>query len=319
MPMWISSAIASLTAWLLCGMLLAGFGRWLFTRMGAFVLRSHGARRLHFEEAPRLYTLLSHLSIAARLPAPRLYVVRREQPNAFSLGAGPRAAHLILTSAALDELDEAELCALVAHELAHIARGHTRRATLVAALVAMTERCATRAGWRGRTPGLSSRLIRSVRRLGTPLERDFVADRVAARLLGEAQDLATLLDRLKAHASWSGPGVLADAGLPFTAPAGEEAAGSVLDERIHRLQRVADAQHARRAKPILRRFLHRGSRFHPRVEAPGRRARVHPLRGKRLARLDGGSRSGPGLPPSSPGGTRPPVRPHGPPAAPYLS
>ncbi|RKH20746.1 hypothetical protein D7X74_03150 [Corallococcus sp. CA047B] len=316
MPMWISSAIASFTAWLLCGMLLAGFGRWLSTRMGPFVLRCHGARRLHFEEAPRLYTLLAHLSIAARLPAPRLYVVRRKQPNAFSLGAGPRAAHLVLTSAALDELDEAELCALVAHELAHIAQGHTRRATLVAALVAMTVRCATRAGWRGGTPGLLTRLTRRLRRLGMPPARDFVADRVAAGLLPEAQDLAALLRRLKAHASWSEPDVLTDTGLPFTAPAGEEDAGSVLDERIHRLQRVAAAQHARRAKPILRRFLRRGSRFHPRVEAPGRRTRVHPLRGKRLTRLDDGSRSGTRLPPSNPGGTRPPARLGGPPATP---
>ncbi|MCY1036115.1 M48 family metalloprotease [Corallococcus sp. BB11-1] len=323
--MWISFAIAAFTAlWLgvmllqdgLHGvsvlMVLAGFGRWLYTRMDAFVLRVHGARRLHFEEAPRLYTLLAHLSIAARIPSPRLYVMRREQPNAFCLGAGPRAAHLVLTSAALEELDEAELCALVAHELAHIARGHTRRATLVAALVAMMARCAKRAGWRG---GTSGRFARFADRMGAPLERDFIADRDAAGLLGEAQDLAALLGRLKAHAPWSGPRALSDAGLGFTVPAGDETWERALDERIHRLQRVADEQHTRRAKPILRRSLHRGSRFHPRVEVPGRRTRVHPLRGKRLTRMDGGSRSGPRLPPGSPRGTHPPDRTGGPPAA----
>ncbi|WP_158623372.1 M48 family metallopeptidase [Corallococcus sp. CA053C] len=294
--MWIPSAIASFTASLLGLMLtleglhgvsalmaLAGFGRWLYTRMDAFVLRRHGARRLHFEEAPRLHTLLAHLSIAAKVPRPRLYVMRREQPDAFSLGAGPRAAHLVLTSAALDELDEAELCALVAHELAHIAKGHTRRATLVAALVAMTVRGAKCPEW----------VARMVRRVGTPPERDFVADRAAARLLGDAHDLAALLARLRER----GPSRRSDVGLPFTVPAVE----GILDERIHRLRSVAAEQHARRAKAILRRSHPRGSRFHPRVEAPRRRTWVQPWRGKRITRLDGGSRSGPRNSPRTPG------------------
>ncbi|RKH45373.1 M48 family metallopeptidase [Corallococcus llansteffanensis] len=303
--MWISSAITSFTASLLGLMLtleglhgvsvlmvLAGFGRWLYTRMDAFVLRCHGARRLHFEEAPRLHTLLAHLSIAAKVPRPRLYVMRREQPNAFSLGMGPRDSHLVLTSAALDELDEAELCALIAHELAHIARGHTRRATVVAALVAMTVRGAKCPAW----------VARGVRRMGTPPEQDFVADRAAARLMGEANDLASLLARLKERATRSGPVLRSDVGLPFTAPAVDGTSETVLDERIHRLRSVAAEQRAGRAKAILRRSHHQGSRFHPRVEAPRRRTRVQPWRGKRLARLDGGSRSGTRR---SPGGTAP--------------
>ncbi|RKH36928.1 M48 family metallopeptidase, partial [Corallococcus sicarius] len=266
MPMWTPFDVASFTASLLGLMLtveglhgvsalmvLAGFGRWLYTRMDAFVLRCHGARRLHFEEAPRLHTLLAHLSIAAKVPRPCLYVMQREQPNAFSLGAAPQAAHLILTSAALDELDEAELCALLAHELAHISRGHTRRATLVAALAAMTARVTSRFGW----------VARAVQRVGTPAERDFVADRVAATILGEANHLAALLTRLKDRATWSGPALLSDVGLPFTAPAADGTSEAVLDERIHRLRSVAAEQHARRAKAILRRPHHRGSRFHP--------------------------------------------------------
>ena len=302
--MWTPSDVASFTASLLGLMLtveglhgvsvlmvLAGFGRWLYTRMDAFVLRRHGARRLHFEEAPRLHTLLAHLSIAAKVPRPRLYVMRREQPNAFSLGAAPQAAHLVLTSAALDELDEAELCALLAHELAHIARGHTRRATLVAALTAMPPWGATRFGW----------FVRAVQRAGTAPARDFIADRVAARILGEANHLASLLTRLKDRATWDGAALLRDVGLPFTAPAADGTGEAVLDERIHRLRRVAAEQHARRTKAILHRPHHRGSRFHPRVEAPGRRARIQPWSGRRIARLDGGSHSGPRR---SPGSTR---------------
>jgi Zn-dependent protease with chaperone function len=293
--MWALSTIASFTASFL-GLAftskglhavtlltaLAGLARWLYTRMDSFVVRLHGARRLHFEEAPRLHEQVTHLSIAARIPCPHLYVVQRPQPNAFSIGTGPRASSIILTSAALGELDEAELCAMLAHELAHIAHGHTRRATLVAVLAAMMMRVAALPGWRGRTPGWlpwaaapgrpvgargavsSRRVLARLHRLGTPPVRDFVADRAAARLLGDALGLAALLARLKEHATW---GSISDAGTPFTAPAVEGISGAFLEERIHRLRRLAAEDQARRAKAILHRPSRRRSRFYPRSRA----------------------------------------------------
>ncbi|MDY7232816.1 M48 family metalloprotease [Hyalangium rubrum] len=254
--MWALSTLALFTASLL------GLARWLYTRIDSFVVRRQGARRLHFEEAPRLHTLVAHLSIAARIPSPRLYVVRRSQPNAFSLGMGPHSARIILTSAALDGLDEAELRAMVAHELAHIARGHTRRATLVATLAVLT---------RGALRSHEGRVW--LHRMGTPPERDFAADRAAARLLGEARGLATLLTRLKERASGSAPFSDAEAGTPFTAPRLE---GRSLDARIHRLQRMAAEEEARGTQASLRRSVHRRSRFYPRPGATRRPRSVVP-------------------------------------------
>jgi Zn-dependent protease with chaperone function len=104
-----------------------------------------------------------------------------------------------LTSAALEE---AGLRAMLAHELAHIAHGHTRRATLVAALAVVMKRVGARRGGRARTPGArgaasSYRALARLHRLGTPPERDLVADRTAAGWLGDALGLAALLARLK--------------------------------------------------------------------------------------------------------------------------
>lgn len=248
--MWTLSAIASFTA---------------------FVARLQGAHRLHFEEAPRLHELVAHLSIAARIPRPHLYVARHPHPGALSLGTRSQASIIILTSAALGELDEAELCAMVAHELAHIAHGDTRRATLVAALAGMMRR----AGGGGRG-ALSRWVLARLHRLGAPPARDFAADRAAAGLLGDALGLAALLVRLKARAAAHGaPGSLCGVGTSFIA----------LDERIHRLERMAAEEQARRAKGLLRRPLPRGSRFHPRAGAPPRRLRVHPRPGRRVACL----------------------------------
>lgn len=250
----------------------------------SFVLRLQGARQLHFEEAPRLHELVAHLSIAARIPRPHLYVVRRLQPNAFSLGTGFRTASIILTSAALDELDDAELCAMAAHELAHIALGHTRRATLVAALAAVLMRVGAMPGLRGRTLGAvsSRRMFARLHRLGTPLARDLAADRAAARLLGDALGLAALLARLKECSTWGEPVSIADAGTPFTAPTVE---GGSLDERIHRLRRMDAEIQGRRAKALLRRSVRRRSRFYPRSRAP------HPKRGYRGLQLPLGGTS----------------------------
>jgi Zn-dependent protease with chaperone function len=267
---------------------LAGLARWLYTRADSFVVRLHGARRLHFEEAPRLHELVAHLSIAAGIPCPRLYVVQRPRPNAFALGTSPRASSIVLTSAALDELDEAQLCAMAAHELAHIAHGHTRRATLVAALAAVMMRAAfvRRVGARGAAS--SRRVLLRLHRLGTPPERDFVADRAAAGLLGEARGLTALLSGLNREATWDELASMSDAGTPFTAPTVEGTPGTALNERISQLRRMAAEEQARHAKVIHRRSVHRGSRFYPRPRAPTRRPLLHPLPGRQIARRDDG-------------------------------
>ena len=307
--MWALSAIASFTA-LFSGLAftfgglhaaslliaLAGLARWLYTRMDSIVVRLHGARRLYFEEAPRLHELVAHLSIAARIPHPHLYVMRSQRPNAFSLGRSPQASSIILTSAALSGLDEAEICAMVAHELAHIAHGHTRRATLVAALTAVMTRCGARFGWRRRTQGqparaapgaVSRRAIARLHRLGTPPERDLAADRMSARLLGDTLGLAALLARLKERVTWGAPVSFLDVGTPFTIPILDGISEMTLNERIHQLKRMAAEEQARRAKAFLRRTARRGSRFYPRAGAPQRMS-AHPWPGRRVARLDGG-------------------------------
>ncbi|ATB28117.1 M48 family metalloprotease [Melittangium boletus] len=269
--MWTLTTLALFTVSFLG---LAGLVGWLSTRMDSFVVALHGARRLHFEEAPWLHELMAHLSIAAGIPSPPLYVVRRPRPNAFSCGLGSRSSRIMLTSAALEELDEAELRAMLAHELAHIAHGHTRRATLVAVLAAVLMRVGAKCGGRARTldargAAIARRVLTRLHRLGTPPERDLIADRTAAGLLGDALGLAALLARLKERATWGELVSLSEVGTPFTAPSLE---GRSLDERIHQLRRMAAEEQARRAKALILRSLRRGPRFYPRVGATRRRS-----------------------------------------------
>ncbi|PKL93145.1 MAG: zinc metalloprotease HtpX, partial [Gemmatimonadetes bacterium HGW-Gemmatimonadetes-1] len=69
------------------------------------------------------------------LPRPRIWIVPDDDPNAFATGRDPATASIAVTEGLLARLDRDELQAVVAHELAHVARYDTRVMTLVAAMV----------------------------------------------------------------------------------------------------------------------------------------------------------------------------------------
>jgi heat shock protein HtpX len=78
------------------------------------------ARPVSEVERPELYRLVRELSKSGRLPVPRLAVSPAEQPNAFTVGRSPRTATVCCTEGLLRALDEAELRAVLGHELAHV-------------------------------------------------------------------------------------------------------------------------------------------------------------------------------------------------------
>jgi heat shock protein HtpX len=81
---------------------------------------------------PKLYALVERLSAMLDLPPPRIAVALTDVPNAYSAGRSRRRAVIVLTRGLLERLDERELEAVVAHELAHIANRDAFVMTLVA-------------------------------------------------------------------------------------------------------------------------------------------------------------------------------------------
>ena len=97
----------------------------------------------------RLASGVDEMSIASGLPRPKLWIVPDDDPNAFATGRDPAHASIAVTEGLLTRLDRDELQAVVAHEMAHVARYDTRLMTLGAAMVgaiALLSDCLGRAG-----------------------------------------------------------------------------------------------------------------------------------------------------------------------------
>ncbi|WP_375462768.1 M48 family metalloprotease [uncultured Methylobacterium sp.] len=91
-------------------------------------------------DEPRLCRIVETLAIGMGLPAPYVGVSPSPALNAFACGIRRRDAVVVVTRGLIDGLDDDELAAVIAHELAHVANGDIR-------LIAAANVCLTMLGW----------------------------------------------------------------------------------------------------------------------------------------------------------------------------
>jgi heat shock protein HtpX len=85
-----------------------------------------GGREVTRAEEPRLYNLLENLCVSRGLPMPKLKVMETDALNAFATGMNERQYSVTVTSGLLAHLDDAEIEAVLGHELTHIRNGDVR-------------------------------------------------------------------------------------------------------------------------------------------------------------------------------------------------
>jgi len=102
------------------------------------VLRSMGARRVDAEAAPGLHARVDRLAATAGVPTPDVAVVDSEVPNAFAAGRSPETATVGVTEGLRETLDDDELDAVLAHELAHVRNRDAAVMTVAYALPTVT-------------------------------------------------------------------------------------------------------------------------------------------------------------------------------------
>lgn len=72
---------------------------------------------------PRLCNIVETLAIGAGLPCPKVGLIDTDARNAFACGINQSSAVVVATRGLVDALDDDELSAVMAHEIAHIRNG----------------------------------------------------------------------------------------------------------------------------------------------------------------------------------------------------
>jgi heat shock protein HtpX len=79
-----------------------------------------GAHKVDRNAEPRLWNLLENLCISRGITVPDLRVIETDQRNAYASGVREKHYAITVTRGLIDSLDDAELEAVLAHELTHI-------------------------------------------------------------------------------------------------------------------------------------------------------------------------------------------------------
>jgi heat shock protein HtpX len=180
---------------------------------GRLALSAVRARPVSEVEHPQLYLMVRELSMAARLPVPRLSLSPDGQPNALTAGRSSRTATLCCTEGLLRALDEAELRGVLGQQLGHVS-GHDMLASSVAAglarVITSPAVLACRLTRRARPgPALPETVLMLVLgpaaalvvRLAVSVEREYRADAAGAQLTGDPIVLASALRKIEVSAT----------------------------------------------------------------------------------------------------------------------
>ncbi len=184
------------------------------------VLAMSGAVPVEHNKNPELYHIVENLCITAGLPAPKIYIIKEQQPNAFATGRNAKHAVLAVTEGLLNRLNKTELQGVLAHELSHIGNKDMLLSTVVvilAGIIAMLSNMFLRISfWGGRRNsdddnragallailGLAAAILAPIAatllQLAISRKREFLADADGALLTRYPEGLARALEKISA-------------------------------------------------------------------------------------------------------------------------
>ncbi|WP_031484790.1 zinc metalloprotease HtpX [Maridesulfovibrio frigidus] len=221
--------LASLTAIILflggmmggrTGLILA-FGIAMFMNVGSYwysdkiVLKMYKARQLSRNDAPQVFEMVQELAANAGVPAPRLYVIDQDSPNAFATGRNPENAVVAITSGIMRILTPEELRGVIAHEIGHIANRDILIQSVAAVLAGAIMMIANMLQWAtlfgfgsddedGPSPiaaialAIIAPIAASVIQMAISRSREYLADSTGARISRDPKALASALYKLDA-------------------------------------------------------------------------------------------------------------------------
>lgn len=231
---WLNRAQSALLGLVLLGMVavmgqlvLGETGLWLALSLGVGVLlfepaaggritlAAYRARPLSAASAPGLRAMVHKLAVRAGLPAiPRLYLVPSAMVNAFAVGTR-RTPFIAVTEGLLGALNPRELAGVLAHEMAHIAKGDLRvmgladTASRLTSMLSMAGQLMVflalpyaflaqiTINWWALLVLVFAPHLALLAQLGLSRVREFDADLFAVRLTGDPEGLASGLAKIE--------------------------------------------------------------------------------------------------------------------------
>lgn len=175
------------------------------------VLRMYGAKEV--TQGHPLFEMVANLSLNAQLPVPKVYEIQSDQPNAFATGRNPENAAVAATTGLLQRLNQNEIAAVMAHELAHIKNRDTTimvvAATFAGAISMLANFAMFFGGRRNNNMGfigliammILAPLAASLIQMAISRSREYIADRVGAEICGNPLWLASALKSIQGFAS----------------------------------------------------------------------------------------------------------------------
>lgn len=100
----------------------------------SIVLRMYGAREITAADNAAVHQIVNELSEAAKIPKPKIYMIRSNVPNAFATGRSPKHSAVAVTFGLMKELSQKEIRGVLAHEISHIKNRDTLVQTVAATI-----------------------------------------------------------------------------------------------------------------------------------------------------------------------------------------
>jgi heat shock protein HtpX len=180
------------------------------------VLWSYRAKLVSESEAPGVYRIVRQVTQQANLPMPKVAIVPTQTPNAFATGRNPQHAVVAVTEGILTILTEDELRGVLAHEVSHVQNRDILVMSVAATLAGAISFMARAFGWNMMFGGSRNResngltiVIALVGMILAPIaallvqlaisrSREYKADYVGAKTIGQPLALASALEKLEA-------------------------------------------------------------------------------------------------------------------------
>lgn len=215
------------------------------------------------QSAPRLYHIVEPLAITAGIPMPKVGIMPSPALNAFACGLSQKKATIVTTQGLVNALDDDELAAVIAHEIAHIMNGDMNMMAVANASVGTVDLIHRINPFRFRGTktailavlilpllflfaifGFAMSLAQTVAKISRLLiasSREYIADAEAVRLTHNPGALISALRKIEGRSTVEGLDPMASAMMIDGPVEGEFASHPLISERIAVLTELSGA------------------------------------------------------------------------------